>query len=463
MKISISYKIIASYFLIIVTSMVAVGFIFNNFGRSYMEKQAIKYLKSDAYDIEQILLKNSVDTNQNIQDRLRQLRDEVRRGIGTISSDCIIFSSSNMRIVFPKDTPEINRMKMLFLPQIKEKLDKHEDSSINIKIKNAEYTLFLHPVIQKDGSRIQNWILTYTPIASMRQLNQGMFMMLLTAMALTSIVAIVFGIFIARSIAKPIVKLKKRAELLSNRDFDSKVEISTGDELEELANTMNKMAEVLKQYDVGQKKFIQNASHELKTPLMSIQGYAEGIKDGVFNDNSRALDIIVEESTRLKRIVEEVIFLSKLETIEGFYKFKATGINELIEKSIDKINSIALKNNIAVDTKLGKNISLYIDEDKFIQALINVLGNCLRYAKSKVTVAAQTNDKDYEIVISDDGDGFEENDLKNIFERFYKGSKGDTGLGMAITKVIIEKHRGTISALNSAEGGAQFIIRIPLQ
>jgi signal transduction histidine kinase len=296
----------------------------------------------------------------------------------------------------------------------------------------------------------------------MRQLNQGMFMMLLTAMALTSIVAVAFGIFMARSIAKPIVKLKKRAELLSNRDFDSKVEINTGDELEELANTMNKMAEVLKQYDIGQKKFIQNASHELKTPLMSIQGYAEGIKDGVFNDNLQALDIIVEESTRLKRIVEEVIFLSKLETIEGFYKFKATRMNELIEKSIDKINSIALKNSITIDTRLGKNISLDIDEDKFIQALINVFGNCLRYAKSKVTVAAQIKDKTFEIVVSDDGDGFGENDLKNIFERFYKGSKGDTGLGMAITKVIIEKHQGTILAVNAAEGGAQFLITIPL-
>lgn len=462
MKRSISYKIIASYFLIIVTSMVAVGFIFNSFGRSYMEKQAIRYLKSDAYDIEQILLKNSADTNQNIQQRLRELRDEVRRGIGTISSDCIVISAVNMRVIFPKDTPDINRMKMLLLNQIKEKLDKREDSSVNIKIKNAEYTVFLHPVMQKDGSRIRDWILTYTPIASMRQLNKGMFMMLLTAMALTGVVAIVFGIFIARSIAKPIVKLKKRAELLSNRDFDSKVEINTGDELEELANTMNKMAEVLKQYDIGQKKFIQNASHELKTPLMSIQGYAEGIKDGVFSDNSQALDIIVEESTRLKRIVEEVIFLSKLETIEGFYKFKSTGINELIEKSIDKINSIALKNNITIDTKLSKNINLNVDEDKFIQALINVLGNCLRYAKSKVTVSAQTKDKNFEIVVSDDGNGFEENDLTNIFERFYKGSKGDTGLGMAITKVIIEKHRGSISASNAAEGGAQFIIKLPL-
>lgn len=462
MKISISYKIIISYFLIIVTSMVAVGSIFNNFGRSYMEKQAIRYLKSDAYDIEQILIKNSADTNQNILERLRELRDEVRRGIGTISSDCIIISAANMRVIYPKDTPDINRMKMLFLNQIKENLDKHEDSSINIKVKNVEYTVFLHPVMQKDGSRIQDWILTYTPIASMRQLNKGMFMVLLTAMALTGILAIVFGIFIARSIAKPIVKLKKRAELLSNRDFDSKVEINTGDELEELANTMNKMAEVLKQYDVGQKKFIQNASHELKTPLMSIQGYAEGIKDGVFSDNSQALDIIVEESIRLKRIVEEVIFLSKLETIEGFYKFKSTGINELIEKSIDKINSIALKNNITIDTKLSKNINLNVDEDKFIQALINVLGNCLRYARSRVTVSAQTRDKNFEIVVSDDGNGFEENDLKNIFERFYKGSKGDTGLGMAITKVIIEKHQGSISASNAAEGGALFIIKLPL-
>jgi signal transduction histidine kinase len=461
MKRSISYKFIASYFLIVIISMGAVGFIFSNFGRSYMETKTIKYLKSDAYDIEKLFLEKLSNEDQTIEDRLKQLREEVRKGIGTISSECIIISA-DMKVIFPKETPEVNRMKMRLMPKIESRLQKNEDSDMNIKIKNAEYVLFIHPVVRKSGGKITDWLITYTPIASMRQLNDGMFMILLVSMALISIPAILFGIFMARSIAKPIVKLKKRAELLSNRDFDSRVEIHTGDELEELANTMNKMAEVLKQYDAGQRKFIQNASHELKTPLMSIQGYAEGIKDGVFDDNSYALDIIAEESTRLKRIVDEVIFLSKLETMEDFYKFGWECINKTIEKSVEKLRSIAIKNNIDINTDLCGNINLWIDEDKITEALINVIGNCLRHAAGNINITTVNEGEFFAIRIADDGEGFEETDLKNIFERFYKGSKGDTGLGMAITKVIIEKHGGNISAANAIGGGAEFIIRLPI-
>ena len=289
-----------------------------------------------------------------------------------------------------------------------------------------------------------------------------MLIVLLLSMVVTGILAVVFGIFFARSIAKPIIVLKNRAEALSRRDFDSKVKINTGDELEELADTINKMASVLKEYDIAQKKFLQNASHELKTPLMSIQGYAEGLKDGVFENNEQALNIIVEESTRLKKIVEELIFLSKLETMEDFYRFCPESMNEVVQKSIEKIKSIALKNNININSIICNDATISIDKDKITEALINIFGNCLRHAKSEINVITTNEEKYFEIVINDDGEGFEEKELKNIFERFYKGNKGDTGLGLAITKVIIEKHKGMITATNGKNGGAEFRIKLPL-
>jgi signal transduction histidine kinase len=281
-------------------------------------------------------------------------------------------------------------------------------------------------------------------------------------MTITGILALIFGIIFARSIAKPIIKLKIRAEMLSKRDFDTMVEIHTGDELEELGNTINKMAGELKEYDIAQKKFLQNASHELKTPLMSIQGYAEGIKDGVFENNDQALEIITEESTRMKNIVEELIYLSKLETMEDFYKFKNESMNDIIEKSIEKVNSIAVKNNIQINRMLYKDANLKADRDKFTQALINIIGNCLRYAKNEVNVATYNDGKNFEIRITDDGEGFDKNDINNVFQRFYKGKKGNTGLGMAITKVIVEKHAAIISAYNGKNGGAEFTITMPL-
>jgi len=196
--------------------------------------------------------------------------------------------------------------------------------------------------------------------------------------------------------------------------------------------------------------------------VMSIQGYAEEIRDGVFDDNDEALGVIVEESTRLKNIVEDLVFLSKLETMEDFYRFSFESMNDTIEKSVEKVNVLAIKKNVRINTMLYSDASINIDRDKFVQALINILGNCIRYAVSEVNITTSNDGEYFDIRVFDNGEGFEQKDLKNLFERFYKGKQGNTGLGLAITRVIIEKHNGTVEAGNRPEGGAEFRIRLPI-
>lgn len=461
MKRSITYKIIVSYLLIIIASMVFVGVVFDYATKAWMERQTARSLFDDAYSIADIYQRNSGNADVPVQNKMRQLRDVIRRGIGTLDSRYIILTK-DLKQYYPRETEEFNIMRQQIMPQLKENGAKTRDSSTRLQYKNTEYIIAIHPITAASGG-LKGWVIAYAPITSIRQMGRGMLFVLLLSMIFTSLLAVAFGIFFARSIAKPIIKLKKRAELLTKRDFDTPVDIQTGDELEDLANTMNKMARELKEYDIAQKRFLQNASHELKTPLMSIQGYAEGIKDGVFENNDQALEIIVEESTRLKKIVDELIFLSKLETMEGFYKFSSEGMNEIIEKSIDKVNSLAVRDNININRMLYKDAVLNVDKDKITQALINILGNCLRHAKNEINITTSNNGEWFEIKVNDDGEGFDEKELKNVFERFYKGKKGNTGLGLAITKVIIEKHRGIITAGNGANGGAEFAIRLPVK
>jgi signal transduction histidine kinase len=148
--------------------------------------------------------------------------------------------------------------------------------------------------------------------------------------------------------------------------------------------------------------------------------------------------------------------------MEDYYNFSLQSMNETIEKSIEKIKSISLKKNIDMSLVLDKDVRISIDRDKFIQALLNILGNCLRYAVKEIKIKTLNEEKMYKIIISDDGEGFDKEEIKYIFERFYKGKNGNTGLGLSITKVIVEKHGGTIEAGNSSGGGAVFIIKIPL-
>lgn len=235
------------------------------------------------------------------------------------------------------------------------------------------------------------------------------------------------------------------------------------DELKNLVDNINIMSEKLEMYDKAQKTFLQNASHEFRTPIMSIQSYAEGIKYDVV-DGKSAADIIIDESKRLTHLVEDLLYLSRLESIEESYRYDNLDFNDLINTCVKRMNAIAFKYNIKIVThNIDKNVCIYTDEEKLSRAIINVMSNCTRYAKSTITITSKISENSkVKIEIEDDGPGFDKNELPNVFERFYKGKKGNFGLGLSISKNIIEKLNGKITASNS-ESGALFTIELPLK
>jgi signal transduction histidine kinase len=192
---------------------------------------------------------------------------------------------------------------------------------------------------------------------------------------------------------------------------------------------------------------------------MSIQGYAEGIKYGVIDDSSSAVEIIIDESKRLTAIVEDLLYLSKLDSFQETIKPESLIAEDLLKSCIERINGIALHNKIKINTNFSdKKLIILADEEKLTRAIINILGNCLRYAKTEVNLSLNKDNSNLIITIEDDGAGFNENELGRIFDRFFKGTNGKYGLGLTITKSIIEMHNGTIVAKNSPKGGACFII-----
>lgn len=464
MKRTITGKIILFNLMIIFLTLAIVGAVFSLSVKKFMERQATDTLMEDAGYIAEAFKSDAdgnVDTEKNIRQILKN-RLKNRPVLENIESEWAVLGKLK-NVVYPLERTEALKIKQKVLPQIDTNLSKKNPSSASINVDNNEYMAAVLPVKDAASRKIKGWVVLYAPVGPVRQLTNGLFLVLLVSMAFTGIVAVVFGVLFAKTIAKPVILLKKRAEKLSLRDFDSKVEIHTGDELEELSDTMDQMAEELKEYNMAQKKFLQNASHELKTPLMSIQGYAEGLKDGVFDDEGKALDVIIEESIRLKVLVEELVFLSKLETMEDFYHFQIQNLSGVVFKSVEKISGLAVKNNISIRTgDPGNDIPVRMDSDKLIQAFINILSNCLRYAGHQVTVIMKKSDGFVSIAVNDDGQGFEPGEIHEIFKRFYKGKNGNTGLGLPITKTIIEKHGGSIKAGNGENGGAEFIVKLPL-
>ena len=210
-----------------------------------------------------------------------------------------------------------------------------------------------------------------------------------------------------------------------------------------------------------QQTFFQNASHELKTPLMAIQGYAEGIQAGV-TDTGSAAEVILEESDRMTELVDELLDISKIDMGRQQLTLSEMDIRELLYDSIRAVEPTAAAGGIAIVPDFPETpVIVNCDDTRLRRAITNILSNGIRYARSELRLTCRTDKRHVTIRIQDDGDGIAEEDLPHIFDRFYMGKSGKSGIGLALTKEIIHLHKGTIRAYNGGSG-AVFEISIPV-
>ena len=210
-----------------------------------------------------------------------------------------------------------------------------------------------------------------------------------------------------------------------------------------------------------QQTFFQNASHELKTPLMAIQGYAEGIQAGVM-DAGGAAEVILAESDRMTELVEELLDISKIDMGRQRPTLSETDIRELLYDSIRAVEPTVVSSGITIVPDFPEEpVMVSCDDTRLRRAVTNILSNGVRYARSQLRLTCRADKRHVTIRIQDDGDGIAEEDLPHIFDRFYMGRSGKSGIGLALTKEIIHLHKGTIRAYNG-DTGAVFEISFPV-
>ncbi|UVI27947.1 sensor histidine kinase [Paenibacillus spongiae] len=305
------------------------------------------------------------------------------------------------------------------------------------------------------------------PLSKVKSIQLALFQRMMIILTAGGIMAFLLSMFVTRRLVDPLAKLRKELKKVERRRFSEVRLVKSGGEIGEVARSVYQLAGELEKYQHTQKQFFQNASHELKTPLMSIQGYAEGINDGIFTGESaeRGLNIIVKECERLKKIVTEMILLAKLESEDGIFHPDRVSVADLIQETVERINPLLVKKGHELNVNISENANeqlIYVDRGKVLQALINVAGNAARYARHTITIDAAANGNYIAIEIADDGDGISEQLLPQLFERFSKGKNGETGLGLAISRAIVERCGGRITARNQPGGGALFSLQFPV-
>lgn len=228
-----------------------------------------------------------------------------------------------------------------------------------------------------------------------------------------------------------------------------------------------------KNLEVMRKDFVANVSHELKTPITSIKGFAETLLDGAADDKETRdyfLSIIHEESKRIQRLIEDLLILSRLEKDEFQLNFKSFWMSNLIADIKPIIEQASEQKQIEFITLLeGEDIQLEADEEKIKQLLINLLTNAINYTGKlgKISLHVSEIDDDVQMIVEDTGMGIESEMLPRIFERFYRVDKarsretGGTGLGLAIVKHVVEVHKGKINVESELEKGTTVTVLLP--
>ncbi|MRH43671.1 HAMP domain-containing protein [Aquibacillus halophilus] len=348
------------------------------------------------------------------------------------------------------------------VPLVENWINTYDVTNDKEEIWKADNGSYVVSRVDSYSQQSQDELILVTPLEDLQAVQQTFFNRLLVVFLVGIVIAVLLSYLLTRRLVTPLTRLKYQLKKIENRQFDEVEEIHATGEIKEVEQSVLEMANELSRYIQSQRQFFQNASHELKTPLMTIQGYAEGIRDGVFvkEESDRGLDVIVAEIARLKKIINEMILLAKLDSEENIYREELIKVNDLLKLTVERALPLANDQQVTITQNAPSDMTLYVDKEKLLQAMMNIISNAIRHASSNVAIHAEESGDSVNISIADDGKGISEELMPHLFHRFVKGEGGETGLGLAISRAIVERSGGTITVGKSDLGGALFTIKI---
>lgn len=391
---------------------------------------------------------------------LFQISSFMRKTTG--NAKLMIFES-RMRLIYPRDELEremITPLAFDFKKYILENEASLADSSTELRGSDGQSYLLNIYKVPVESAQVK-YVIAYSAVSDIGTwIRDASILVLIISSAFVLILFVILWLTI-RSITHPLHRLCREAEQIGDGNFSEIEPTFQLKELENLRISMNQMSAQLRHSDEVQRDFFQNVSHELRNPLMSISGYAQGIEQERFDSPKEAAHTILTESGRLTRLVNSLLTLSRIESDSNPPALNSVLIIDVIEECLDHINGLAFKKGVSVFLNpFDETLCAYGNEELICKVLENLLTNAIRYAKANVTISVVNETELLCISVSDDGDGISEKDLPHLFERCYKGKDGNFGIGLAIARSAAQKMGGTLNAANAIPCGAVFTLHL---
>lgn len=360
------------------------------------------------------------------------------------------FIYDNMQILVPSS------LSMDFIKEVVNQIKTQQNTSQRYSGEvNGEKIFY---VITKGTALNQNIFLVSYMWDSYRQdLVQTLFRRLALVMFIVSVLSWIPAILLSKYLSSPLVTLERRVKKLADYEWDEPVEVDRKDEIGRLGKSIEQLRNQLLYQEEMQRSFLQNISHELKTPVMVIRSFAQAIRDGIYpkDDLDSSVAVIDDEAERLEKRIRNLLYITKLDYLNtnGFTS-EIFSLDELIKNVVERLSW----NRTDIDWQLELPATeISGDLEQWRVVIENLLDNQMRYAKNSILISLTDRGNNILLRVWNDGPNIEPEVLDSLFTKFNKGEKGQFGLGLAIVQRIVRLHDGKIWAENDEDGVSFFV------
>ena len=291
---------------------------------------------------------------------------------------------------------------------------------------------------------------------------------LLLVYALTVLSSLVAALLMATYFKKPIQRLLNATLELTRGNYQHQVVIKRNDELGDLSNQLNHLADILHQHEESRRQWVADTSHELKTPLAVLQAQIEAMQDGIRKATPEHLDAMMRQVSSLKKLTQDLADLAQADAQQLKCYFAEVNPWDVVLQEVDNFKSTFEQNQLEVSLS-GEGALLSLDRDRFKQIIVNLLGNCVRYTEQggKIQIHTQQNEHEWVLYVDDSPFGVSDEQLARLGERFYRvddsrtRSTGGTGLGLALSCKLAQALGGSLTFNHSPLGGLRCVLTFP--
>ena len=295
---------------------------------------------------------------------------------------------------------------------------------------------------------------------------------MIVAAVFAIVISVIIGLLVSRMLTKPVQRITDTAKEIRDGNLSARTGMHGDDEIDRLGETFDEMAVSLEKDIKHERRLTSDVAHELRTPLMAIQANVEAMEDGVFPADYEHLETVASETRRLSRLVQQTIDLSRLENHRTPLNLEYVDVAQLVQTIVSNQHQLFHERGLHLrysSEVQGKDAIIEIDPDMITQAVTNLLSNAMRYTPEDGYVyVSVTMDRRYiMITVKDTGSGIAKEDLSRIFDRFWRADAsrardaGGLGVGLALTKHIVDRHEGFISVESELGKGSTFTIHLP--